>query len=532
MDIESLWGLRIDQNAKQDALRWLADVQQHDGTWWDWHGIEHSPEATAYAIYVLQRGEAEDLACVDDALEALLALQRVDGMWGMGPDEESPNNWVTFTALMAIQQSIGTPASTSPGSAVPSPMAFSGPKASRPPIGVYDMAIPTPLDTVPHTRPMDHTMYSALDSYVSRKIPRHVIEEALASETRLEVHGVYPPHFRQLASQLGYENVERIRFGRGRRGKHFNFVRPWFYRAVRPDGDRVVVVAVIPGSDYVQHYASMVRHIALMASTQGEDLLGIFRYPYAESQIADWTALDDGLIGQGDRVLLGQVEDIRSRLERSLIPTPWLETDYYGASRFSLPDGSRLTLLGVKFSFWGSISHILCHRICNLGAREVLYVAKLGALTSPGDLYSQVFCPSRFWLLQHDNLVYEVPTVPNYVLSKLPFLDTGGHVSVPTVLEEDYHQRKLAAELGAHSIDNEISQMAWAISLANVSTASTAGFSAVHFATDYIRQAGERRLPTEFHLANNRGKAAVDAKSSIMEEIVNRVLIPYLGIDG
>nr|WP_163017124.1 prenyltransferase/squalene oxidase repeat-containing protein [Streptomyces chartreusis] len=526
MDIELLWHLRIDQNAKQEALDWLAAEQQQDGCWRDWHGVESSPEATAYAAYILKRGHAVHLANIDKALEALITLQRVDGLWSMSPDEVIPSNWVTFTALLALREF----APTRLRGSVTQPATKAIDIHSTLPQRLYDVAIRTPLDAIPHTRPIDHTMYRALDSYVSRKIPVRLVEEALANDMRVEVHGIYPPHFRTLARQWGYTDFKRIRFRRVRSGKHFNSIRPWFFRATRPDGEPIIAASVVPGADYVLQYASMVRHVALMATTQGERLLDNFRYPYAESQIADWTALDDKLVEPGNRVLLGHVDEVRDCLvESSATLTDWQETDYYGASKCRLPDGSYLTLLGVKFSYWGSISHNLCHRLCNLGAREILYIAKLGALTSPDDIYARIFCPSRFWILQHDRLIYEVPQVCNHFLSKFPDYDTGGNISVPTVLEEDYHQRKIATDLQASSIDNEISQMAWAVALANASNGTDVSFSSLHFATDYVRQPGEKILSTSFDLARNRQKGAVSAKSKMINEITYQALMPYFG---
>ena len=124
--------------------------------------------------------------------------------------------------------------------------------------------------------------------------------------------------------------------------------------------------------------------------------------------------------------------------------------------------------------------------------------------------------------MRHDSLevTVDLPTPP--LLRRFPDLDTGLHVSVPTVLEEDYLQRRTATDLGAASIDNEISHMARAAAVYG------GDFSAAHFATDYVRSPGERNAPTSHDLASNRGALEANRKKAIQQQIVRHVLLPYL----
>lgn len=540
-DVRDIWGLPLDTPAIAQAVTWLAGQQRSDGCWSDWHGIEKSPEATAYAVYVLLRSDAAWDDAVALGVDSLLATQHVDGSWSMDADGgDEPNNWVTFSCLLALKEVhkvIGPRDDTFHRNLTPEKLIRFGDAGARTSVPMdgnanelpdyYSDRIATPLDAIPHTRPIDHTMFRALDEYVAQKLPMELLEEALFRKQRIEVHGIYPPHFTPVASALGYKHIRSVRFA-PRKGRRFNNIRPEFYRAVAPDAEEVVAVAVVPGADYVLHYASMVRHLALEMTTHAQEHLITWRYPHAEMELGAWTGLDESLVRPDDRVVLGLVEAAEEGVRSGAKALDAVETDYYVSHRYELPDKRTLCFLGVRFSFWGSISHILCHKLCELQAGEIIYASKVGALTRPEDLYSKIFCPDRYWILNHDEVIHEVPAPSNPLLAKAPGCATGGHVSVPTVLEEDYDQRRVATSLGAQTIDNEVSQMAWAIYLQNESSHREISFVSAHFATDYVRGPNERRLKTRFDLSNNRIEPAVSAKREIIGKLVADVVAPYL----
>lgn len=523
LDLADFWGAQFNRTVIDRAVDWLVAQQAPTGEWGDWHGTGSSVEATAYAVYILLRTGHRDQAEVLSGLSALLGRQNTDGSWSLPPDVFAPpNNWVTSTAVMALLEWAGPPAKfrseTVPSSLGSLPFTF------------YESPVQTPIDHIPKTRPMDHTMATALDSYVESKLPTGELIAALANEVMIEVHGIYPGHAEETLKDQGYSEVSPV-LGPEEQRKSYNTVRPRFFKAKSPAGDSVFLVCVVPGADYVLQYASMVRHFALTQTTSGDAYTRVFRYPTAEEALPQWTGLDESIVRNDDTVILGSVEQIGADLAtKGFRIIKRAKNEFFGAYEHILPDGRSLLLLGVTFSYWGSISLHLCHRLCSLGAREILYVAKLGSLVHPNDLYQRIYCPSRFIVLRHDRINYEVvPSPPNGVLMDFPALDTGTHVSVPTVLEEDYRQRQLATDLGAQSIDNEISQMAWAVNLFNNSNpGSSVGFSPVHFATDYVRKPGERLMRTRYHLANNRRQAAREAKRDILRRITSEVLLPYL----
>lgn len=189
--------------------------------------------------------------------------------------------------------------------------------------------------------------------------------------------------------------------------------------------------------------------------------------------------------------------------------------------------GVCVNLLGVKYSFWGCISAKVTTQICRLGAQEIIYIGKLGTLSSPSDIYNKIFTPSRFLIMYGDALVCDIKDLRNNVLEYKSSLATGRHVSVPTVVEEDYTQRNVAASLGISSIDNEISQVAYAIDQFNRQFNREVSYTAMHFATDYIRKPHERGVEMDFDLSNNRSEVA-RGKKATMVDAIGLELLTYL----
>lgn len=376
----------------------------------------------------------------------------------------------------------------------------------------------------------DHTMFESIDQYCSQKFPVDFIKQNLLEGYKFEVHGIFPGHFPKVAGRLGYVSAKAIPFNHNQRDKKFNHVRPKFFDCLNEQGQRVFVVAVNSGRDYVFHYASMLKHVVGMFSVQTADKIEVIRYPQAEASIHIWTDLNTSIVKKEDLVILGYVEEIdrRFRSNSRLEYVDTVDTDYYTSIRYiNKNSNTSVNLIGVKFSFWGCISAKIIAQICRLGAQEVIYVGKLGTLASPTDIYSRVFMPSRFLIMYHDKIVCRIQDLKNNLLAFYPDMSTNYHVSVPTVVEEDYVQRKITADLKIDSIDNEVSQMAYAVAQFNREFTKDVSFSAIHFATDYIRRPTERNLSVEFDLSNNRTKEAFERKIDILDNIAGK-LTEYL----
>ena len=452
-----------------------------------------------------------DAAARRQSLLALLALQH-DGLWTL--DDGGGGTWVTASVVACL-------AAAGYGDLDVKTV----PKEKRPDESVALYTNPTVVDLhdIPRTRVLDHTMHRALEDYVARRIPDEELTDVMADEGFVDVHGIYPGHAYGALRDHGYKSLRRLPDPARTKAKPFNSIRPEYWLCKDAQGRRGLVLAVTPGEDYIRHYGAILRHAMWNRSVLGEEMLTIQRYPKAEQSIAGWTHLPTGKLAAGGIVTLGYVEPVLEGAKDAGLSTRRLfDSKYYSLFQVSQKRQPLFQVLGVKYSYWGSISYHLTSALYAAGVREVIYFGKLGTLTSDDDLYTRVFSPSRFGLMRHDSLevTVDLPTPP--LLRRFPDLDTGLHVSVPTVLEEDYLQRRTATDLGAASIDNEIAHMARAAAVYG------GDFSAAHFATDYVRSPGERNAPTSHDLASNRGALEANRKKAIQQQIVRHVLLPYL----
>lgn len=515
--------------AVKAAVAALLQAQNPDGSWSHRRRLDAvgSPDVSgAVALELLATGC--DRQPIHNAVAWLLGSQEKYGGWQLDPTRNHRSDIVESTSgFLALAAFAGETISISPAEWIRT--------RGNLPVQEHDLYASGYRDYwhgLPETRPLDHTMSWALDDYVRQKLPMDVLADVLGNGGSVEVHQIFPSHFQEQASRIGLEKCVEITTGKKPGSKRWNYHRPGFFMAQR-DGRPTLSVAVIPGRDYFFHYASLARHATHLLTAEADDRLTLYRYPLAEAGFLEWTGLDDALVQSDDRVILGYVDELSELLTEAPEATLIGETrnDFYGSRRFRLPDGSILNLLGVTLSYWGSLGANVARHICQLGAKEIIYTAKLGCLTSFADIYKRIFVPSQFVILHHDQLVEVVRPVPNGILARWPHLATGVHVSVPTVLEEDYRQREEATRHAANSIDNEIAQMANDVSIFNAIQEADVKFTALHFATDYIRQKHEKTLTTEFDLSNDKTDFARAQKRAMIGKIATEVLFPYLGIE-
>jgi hypothetical protein len=201
------------------------------------------------------------------------------------------------------------------------------------------------------------------------------------------------------------------------------------------------------------------------------------------------------------------------------------ENEYYSVNKVKI--GNKvISLLGVKFSFWGNIAARIAYHCSLLGISELIYFGKLGTLEDSSKIYSKIYSPSRFCIFYHEKLLALIDHLPNGIHELQPELDTGTHVSVPSILEEDYIQREIIGGLDITSIDNEISQVAYAIAKFNQNYHRNVKYGCLHFATDYLRQLDKRNVETPHDLSNNRSSTAVQKKQAMIANIA-KILYSY-----
>lgn len=374
------------------------------------------------------------------------------------------------------------------------------------------------LEHIPVCRPLDHTMSLALDQYVCQKLPTRDLLEAIALGCPIELHGLPPGHLEAAPEEFGISHYSRIPWEYASTVKEFNNIRPVFFRVQR-DQDPAIFVVVPFGQDYVRHYATLIRHFISMNTAHYHGHISVTRYPRIETDMADITGLNGLVIRSGETIVLGYASELQDALRcRYGEPESFHRNRYYTSQRHRI--GKRIVnFLGVKYSYWGSIAKNLVTRICELGGKEVIYSAKLGTLGSQDEIYDRVFSPSSYYIFDHFLLKNSIQDLRNPFLAHFPALDSGPHASVPTVLEETFVQRSILEKYRIQTIDNEIAQMADAITRYNRANDARVVFFALHFATDYLRRNHEKLGDITHDLSRNRTGVATRQKQVVIEKI-------------
>ncbi len=373
------------------------------------------------------------------------------------------------------------------------------------------------IEAIRISKSLDHTMLEALDEYVKQKLPVQFFKSALMNKKPIEIHGAYPQHIKNKKIQkvIGIsKKLTFLKFNHNPNDKYYNYIRPIFAQ----DTEKAYVF-VGPGKDYLKHYSSLIFYLLDTVTTRWGDTTKIFYYPHVENSIHVWSSLNDKIAKNGDLVILGYVtellEFLKSR-DKNLTVREY-ENEYYKSHRI-LVGRKTINLLGVKFSFWGNLSAKIVNRLCQLGISELIYFGKLGTLQHPKDIYAKLYSPTKYSVIYHDKLVCVINDLENKLVRKFPELNSGMHTSTPTVLEEDFAQRKILNLLNSKSIDNEISQMAYTIKKFNQDIGKPVYFSCIHFPTDYLRQLEKPDMTAGHNLSNNRTQEVTGKKHAIIKK--------------
>jgi hypothetical protein len=351
-----------------------------------------------------------------------------------------------------------------------------------------------------------HTMGKKLPVWAWSKVPQKSIMKAALNNATIEVHGVYPTvSIERFTHYKTCTNTQYISFTPTRK-KRSNYVRPTFSWV---NGGNTLIVKVTPGRDYLCHYAGIIRYC--LHQYRRTNLLTIYGYPEVEHTIDVWTTLDDLLIVRDSVVIIGYVEEAENYLATHLDRFFFAkreENKYYISVQYYTYGGQSIIFLRVKYSFWGNISAVIASKLCELHVKEIIYISKLGSLRTPNDVYNAVFAPKQYITMNYCD-VTNITSPTNNIASMFPELNTQCHASVPTVIEEDFMQRGVLVNHDVSSIDNEIAQIAYAVSNFNKTNQGNVCFSSLYFASDYLREATEINHNIEYDLSNHRSTEAV-----------------------
>ncbi|MFJ2218364.1 hypothetical protein ACIQVO_39975 [Streptomyces sp. NPDC101062] len=231
-------------------------------------------------------------------------------------------------------------------------------------------------------------------------------------------------------------------------GKLFNIERP-----TATVHGRDLIVKAFPGADYVRHYALVIAtYLAMTGRTAG----AVCYQPPGEEECR--AAVEEISLGlEGDLVIVGWGL-------QHLAPSRgvWTWGRGYAFKRAEIC-GRRVVYLGFSHSIWGDVAGRVVARLAALGARDVVYVGKVGAL-SPG------VEPNTWLATGHRSLVGgALVTWDDFFgefAANAPGVHSGLHVTSPSILLEN---RKWLAEHAEYAfVDPEIGPMGMAAHRAGI----------------------------------------------------------------
>jgi 5'-deoxynucleotidase YfbR-like HD superfamily hydrolase len=414
-----------------------------------------------------------------------------------------------------------------------------------------------------------HTMGEKLISYVATKFDKEqisYIQDCLVNRVDIQVHGVFEDH---VGACLRTHDLKQIPFSNGqyrlarrhknREKKRFNIERPFFVNTESDVGAHTAILVTFPSKEYTSQYAELLfafiklnlqmiledrERITFHAGQDTETIveaafdfsrqeaeriydhyiakpsLKQIYYPDVMAQFSDWSGLDDVLveadvIRPDDIVVIGYVDQIRDALKADHGFTDLSSAgefisfgpkDLYGITvLLSRSEKKRLVLLGFRHSFWGKTAAKITRSCIEMGAKEIIYVAKAGTRTGPHNpddetnkhYLSLIGKQYHIWEGDASKPEGEVRTInlPEGQ-SSLATLFTeeqfsknrsNNHISVPTVVGEDFVQYQTYGAYNPSTIDNEISYIAEEIDEYHTkSGSSNVSLTCIHFITDLV----------------------------------------------
>lgn len=361
----------------------------------------------------------------------------------------------------------------------------------------------------------NHTMGYSLSQYIHKKLNISKTLKELKFFDTVEVHGIYPDleKFKELNPYLSdFKLLWQSTFKKD----NSNSLRPIFFSAKYKDVINLYCLTT-PGKDLLIHYTSLLKTFILSQNLNESLKVTAYLYPDAEVSIADWTDLNEGLIYPQDTVILGYSTFTKTLLKNIFPIVSSTNTTFYTSTRFQLPNGEILNSLEANYGHWGNISYYLSKKICELGAKEIIHIGKVGTLKDPTDIYKKVIVPSHFIIARQDSITRKLKISNNLADT---YVTTGGHVAVSTTLEETHTQRIILEKENIESIDIESSKIGLAIEDYNISYQKNVKFGSIHFVSDYLRKEKELEIHLPIDLTSNKSQELNQKKKDILSKIV------------
>lgn len=270
-------------------------------------------------------------------------------------------------------------------------------------------------------------------------------------------------------------------------GKLFNTERP-----TAETRGRDLIIKAFPGADYVHHYALI---IATYLAMTGRVCPTVTYQPPGEEECraaVDRLTLDL----DGDLVIVGWGL-------QHLAPADgvWTRGPGYAWLRTTIA-GRRVTYLGFAHSIWGDVAGRVVARLAALGAGDVVYVGKVGALHP--DIEPNTLLATGNISLVGGALVTWPDFFGQFAASQ-PGVHTGLHATSPSILLEDRDWLAKHAEYAF--VDPEIGPMGTAARQAGIA------FGYLHVISNNLA----RHYPAD--LSNERHHEVMKRRANLVDRI-------------
>lgn len=304
---------------------------------------------------------------------------------------------------------------------------------------------------------------------------------------QIKVHHLIQDHDWERIHVVGAYDRNAVISANEKTGKRFNFERP-----TAQHHGRDLVVKAFPGADYVHHYALIIATYLAMTGKPADSVTYELPDPAASREAVAKLDLDL----DGDLVIVGW-----GLAHLAPADGAWIYGRGYAWQRTEI-HGRRVVYLGFLHSIWGDVAGQVVTRMAELGARDVVYVGKVGALNPDIE-------PNTRLATGNTSLVGGTPVTWHDFFGDFataqPGVRAGVHVTSPSILLEN--QDWLTEHAGHAFVDPEIGPMGAAAHRAGI------GFGYLHVISNNLA----RHYPAD--LSNERHHDVIAKRAVLISKI-------------
>jgi hypothetical protein len=319
-------------------------------------------------------------------------------------------------------------------------------------------------------------------------VDRHTMApDRLLRYLQIKVHHLIQDHDWDSIRVVGGYDRQAVISAHEKPGKLFNFERP----TAQVHG-RDLVIKAFPGADYVHHYALIIATYLAMTGRPADSVSYELPEPATCREVLGQLNLDL----DGDLVVVGW------GLAHLAPPSGvWAYGPGYAWQRTHV-HGHRVVYIGFLHSIWGDVAGRVVTRLAELGARDVVYVGKVGALNPQIE-------PNTRLATGNTSLIGGTPVTWHDFFGDFataqPGVNTGVHVTSPSILLEN--RDWLSRHAGHAFVDPEIGPMGAAAHHAGI------GFGYLHVISNNLA----RQYPAD--LSNERHRDVIERRTVLIGQI-------------